>query len=538
MKLHYEVAHGEKRRSEKRRGEKREGEETRPKGGQPASAPQAVPLTSPSKGNDGVHDKAPVVLSEDLGSVPGLPSDVSPPPVSDQRARLIVASSVKEAPEREEKGLPPATDQKACALVLSSCVGKIMPVRSHAEKAGTRQSVTKRKAADGPSRSCAPASSKKLRPSRAPTHVGGVGTEKPSASQPSRTAHPRPRASLVRRVVCRSASDVEPDDYVCVDPPRRAAIPAALGTPGPVPRKVPADEKGVPPGTCITLSDDEEESVFSTLSGLRFPELSPACASWEPASLPSPRCEPPSVVSSAAHTPASPVLKAPAAASVGSDAPHAKPPSKDVVSCHFCPTKFSGIDARTRLRRHAEGHFQPSAPSAPRIFGTFAPQLPLIEGRGRPIEVRISPPVAFLPVPITPARFLTHLASVCGEVHPTEEDWGQQLELFARSCRTLVGLIPAVEIFMRGLRVFPDLPSSVMRRVLRSFYDEDVTELSLFERNMLPVRPAGSTSGASAHASLAGPQLSSLPVIAPPASFADRADRPRTPGWKDTSVSE
>lgn len=328
-----------------------------------------------------------------------------------------------------------------------------------------------------------------------------------------------------------SPSDMVPDDFVCVDPvSRRPALPVALGAPKP--------DSLVDQSSRVVISD-EEECAFSTLSGHLFSELSPAFAPEEPPSLLPPRCEPPPGVSFAANTPASPVSRATVTASVGSDASHVRPPLRDTILCHLCPTTFSGVDAKTRLRRHTEGHFQPSTPAAPRILGTFASRPPVIAKRGRRIEARISSPVVFRPVLIEPSRFPSQLASVCGDAHPPE-DWGQQLELFSRSCRAHLSLVPAVEIFMRGLKVFHDLPSSVMRRVLRSFYDEDVTEHSLFKRNMLPVRHRNPASEASSRAAFVGPGLSSLPFTAPsrpPTSIVNDTDLPRTPGWEDPSVS-
>lgn len=100
---------------------------------------------------------------------------------------------------------------------------------------------------------------------------------------------------------------------------------------------------------------------------------------------------------------------------------------------------------------------------------------------------RIDTRTTFRPVLIVLASFPTRLSLVCDDARVPEEDWGQQLEMFTRSCRALAGSVPVVEIFMRGLKAFPDLPSSVMRRLLRAFYNDLITENDLFEENLLPV---------------------------------------------------
>lgn len=77
---------------------------------------------------------------------------------------------------------------------------------------------------------------------------------------------------------------------------------------------------------------------------------------------------------------------------------------------------------------------------------------------------------------------------------------------------------------MRGLKVFLDLPSCVMRRVLRSFYDEDITDHALFEKNLLPVYHPGTP-----------PLASAVPLEAPPVSTPGTVGMPSLPdnlGWE------
>lgn len=92
--------------------------------------------------------------------------------------------------------------------------------------------------------------------------------------------------------------------------------------------------------------------------------------------------------------------------------------------------------------------------------------------------------------PIEPKVFATYLAAACGNASPRlEGDWGMQLEVYARSCRSLVHSEYPVEIFMKGLKMYPDLPGSVLRRIIRSCYEEkDVGDPSFFEQNVLPIR--------------------------------------------------
>lgn len=175
--------------------------------------------------------------------------------------------------------------------------------------------------------------------------------------------------------------------------------------------------------------------------------------------------------------------------------------------------------------------------------------------------MRILPPVVFRLVLIKPARFSFHLASVGGDAHPPGDGWGNSwscspalavssLALFW-PLRSLCGdsilslytilyihyiftLYTFFIIFIRGL------PSNIMRRVLRSFYDEDLTDHSLFEQNMLPVRRPKPASTVPTRPTFVGPELPLLPLIElsrSPASIVNDTDFPRTPAWDDPSDS-
>lgn len=270
----------------------------------------------------------------------------------------------------------------------------------------------------------------------------------PSSSRPSRVAHPNPGASLIRRVVCYSPSDVEPDDDLGEDRPtfHGPAVPPALGAPRSVSLKIPGmNGSGPPPDSYVTISDNEEHS-FPVLTTRRLSRWSPGPTfKNHPLGLPLNDKPPPEKLGHI--TPVSPTQES---ASAAPSCPDLGPPAKDSVVCHL--------------------HFQASTPSKPRIIGPFSARPRVATDHERQVGARINALITFRPEPIEPHHFATYFSSVCDDVRPPEENWGRQLELFARSCRSLIGFMPAVKIFMRGLKVFPDLPSSIMRRVLRSFY--------------------------------------------------------------------
>lgn len=103
---------------------------------------------------------------------------------------------------------------------------------------------------------------------------------------------------------------------------------------------------------------------------------------------------------------------------------------------------------------------------APRFHGSSQPD------RGRGTRSRSTG--RCLPICLTSAEISTQ---------NWRGDWEQQLELFSRSCQRLVSSTPPVEIFMRGLKTYPDLPSSFLRHVIRSCFDKDDPEQSSFEQN-------------------------------------------------------
>lgn len=321
----------------------------------------------------------------------------------------------------------------------------------------------------------------------------------------------RSGASLVRRVVCPPTSDVEPDDYVCVDPPRRASIPAALGAHGTVSLKISGrDKSDTHPKVCVTISDDEERSssAFGAALGPARPPAHPNRTSGDPPL--SGRVDRESL--------SSPPPESFVAAPCSLDTPSPGLSSKDTVTCPCCPAKFLGIDAKSRLRSHVELHFRSSATTAPRTPRTLLHAAVCAhepQGSGR-----YSDDYSYrLPSRADRASSLSFVSvHRQHDVRPLHEDFGQQLELFARSCRSLVGIFPAVEILMRGLKVFPSLPSNIMRRILRSFYDEDVTDRALFEKNLLPVYHPGTTSSTSAVPTEAShvPTLGSVLMPDPP----------------------
>lgn len=153
--------------------------ETDQEAGLPTLAPPSVPPVASVMGNHCDRGLAPVVLPEDKGSVPSLPSDASLPILSDLRGRPAFASPVEEAPVGDEMGPARASDQGTCAEALPSDLGKAISVPSLAKREHQRQPGGKRKAVDEPARSYAPVPSKKLHSSRASSHFGASGAEMP-----------------------------------------------------------------------------------------------------------------------------------------------------------------------------------------------------------------------------------------------------------------------------------------------------------------------------------------------------------------------
>lgn len=68
------------------------------------------------------------------------------------------------------------------------------------------------------------------------------------------------------------------------------------------------------------------------------------------------------------------------------------------------------------------------------------------------------------------------------------ESWSPQLELLGRTCLFMVMSTLPVQIFMEGIRRYPDLPHWVMRRIIRTFFvDAKSGPIEHFDSNELPV---------------------------------------------------
>lgn len=141
---------------------------------------------------------------------------------------------------------------------------------------------------------------------------------------------------------------------------------------------------------------------------------------------------------------------------------------RDTAQCPLCTTWFSGAGVKDRLRRHIERHFQASSSLAPRFDGPLPSQSGVPADREMRVGLGGVVPVTFRLTPIEPKTFATYLSAACISLHPRlEGDWGRQQELCSRSCRFLISSTSPVEIFMRGVKTYPDLPGSVMRRIIR-----------------------------------------------------------------------
>lgn len=78
--------------------------ETDQEAGLPTLAPPSVPPVASVMGNHCDRGLAPVVLPEDKGSVPSLPSDASLPILSDLRGRPAFASPVDRSTRGKRNG--------------------------------------------------------------------------------------------------------------------------------------------------------------------------------------------------------------------------------------------------------------------------------------------------------------------------------------------------------------------------------------------------------------------------------------------------
>lgn len=97
------------------------------------------------------------------------------------------------------------------------------------------------------------------------------------------------------------------------------------------------------------------------------------------------------------------------------------------------------------------------------------------------------------------------------------EGWSPQLESFGRMCLFMTVSAPPVQIFLEGIRRFPDLPHWVMRMVIRMFYN-DTSSLSQerFLDNTLPVPELvdlPETAPIQQEASVHDPDLEGIPIL-------------------------
>lgn len=459
LKRHHKAVHRRKREGSGRRDGDRSGADP------PASVPPSAPAVNSLENRD---DRG--LASADKSTVLRLSSDSLSPILLDLQGRPAIVGPVAEAPSREGTAPERTSDKGACAETLPSNSGEAVAVPSITKKEHQRPSGAKRKSGDKSARSDAPVPIKKARPSHASSRCTPSEAMMHPPPRPPRTSRARPGASLIRRVVDRPLSDVEPDDYFCVGPTRRATIPAALGAPSDV---------------CITVSDDEERSS-SVLGTTPVPSRSPALPNRMPD-------DPLSSGGLDDESPSSPPPLPSVSAPRRLDVPRSGVSSKGNVVCPCCPARFLGIDARMRLKSHIELHFSSSAATAPCTPGLSFASLHAPSTLRRRAGEQPTPRIVFRPELIEPLQFPTYISTVSDDARPLDEEFGEQLELVARFCRALVGTIPAAEILMRGMRIFPGFPSNIMRRVLRSFYDEDGTDRVLFVKNQLPIYLPGTT---------------------------------------------
>lgn len=328
--------------------------------------------------------------------------DVFPHKPSDRNQRsAAIAFDLNREASGEGKAEPECTlDEEILVVTLPAETGATPTVRPSIQGASRLRTDRKEKTTVGAARHRESSRSKKAVSSRIP---GSIPADIRVASR-------------VCRVACHPPSDVEPDDYVCVDPPRRFAIPVALGAPRPDRSEAQgACRSGSFPLPCVIVSDEDEPSS-SEPSGPRSPDPLPDSASRDLLSK-WPLLEGSSDTSTAV-TVSVPVTVVP----WGAPPSVVGPPSKDTIACHICPAKFAGTDAKIRIRHHIESHFQRPTPSTPCHVGSSSSQPSATAHHERRIEVKITTPVAFRPVPIEPLHFATRLASVCDDVHPETED--------------------------------------------------------------------------------------------------------------------
>lgn len=210
--------------------------------------------------------------------------------------------------------------------------------------------------------------------------------------------------------------------------------------------------------------------------------------------------------------------------------------------CPACPAVFSAAGGPCQLRRHLarrHGGVQPptSGDPSPTIQGgkhadgaVKAAATVAVSNRGFVPSPRLSPVAARRAPHFSRAEFRYRLVTADAKeavARPKNKDpfkaeappegWSPQLESFGRMCLLMTVSAPPVQIFLEGIRSFPDLPHWVMRRVIRMFYcDTSSLSQERFLDNTLPVPDLvdlPETAPVQQEASVDDPDLEGIPIL-------------------------
>lgn len=119
------------------------------------------------------------------------------------------------------------------------------------------------------------------------------------------------------------------------------------------------------------------------------------------------------------------------------------------VECPHCRSKFFSLRAKRLLRRHLATNVclrLPIQSPSPTHHSTT--------------EIEIAD---------QPERELTTLAS------PLSDIYGQNIRLFNQMCRNLIPTTSPMDILLEGIRRYPNLPHWMMKELIRSFCDDEVS---------------------------------------------------------------